>query len=70
MNIKDMLPYRFPKTSGKRLVDPHVIILGAGASVASCKFDKNGRQAPLLRNIHTILGLTAVLKEYWNTCYA
>lgn len=58
------LPYRIPSISKKRLLDPHVVILGAGASIASCPFDKNGNAVPALANIHKILGLTDKLQSY------
>lgn len=58
------LPYRIPSISKKRLLDPHVVILGAGASIASCPFDKNGNTVPALANIHKILGLTDKLQSY------
>lgn len=58
------LPYRLPNIKNKRLLDPLVVIVGAGASVAACKVDKYGKQVPLLKNIHTVLGLTDDLKEY------
>lgn len=64
MSIQDVLPYRLPNHIGKRLVDPHVVIVGAGASIAACKTDKNGKEVPLLKNIHSILGLTEELKNY------
>lgn len=64
MSLQDIVPYRLPRTKGKRLVDPHVVILGAGASIAACKHDKNGKQVPLLKNIHTVLGLTDALSKY------
>jgi len=58
------MSYRFPYVKDRRLQDPHVVILGAGASIAACKVDKNGREVPALSNIHKILGLTDMLKEY------
>lgn len=58
------LPYRLPNIKEKRLQDPHVVILGAGASIAACPIDKNGRKVPALANIHKILGLTDRLKQY------
>lgn len=58
------MPYRIPSISKKRLLDPHVVILGAGASIASCPFDKNGNTVPVLANIHKILGLTDKLQSY------
>ena len=38
------IPYRFPNIANKRLQDPHVVILGVGASIAACKVDRNGQQ--------------------------
>lgn len=64
MSLQDILPYRLPNHSGKRLLDPHVVIVGAGASIAACKIDKNGKEVPLLKNIHNILGLTDMLEKY------
>ena len=58
------LPYRLPNIKNKRLLDPHVVIVGAGASAAACKVDKYGKQVPLLKNIYTVLGLTDDLKKY------
>lgn len=58
------LPYRIPSIAKKKLLDPHVVILGAGASIASCPFDKNGKTVPALVNIHNILGLTEKLQSY------
>lgn len=56
------ISYRFPNIKNKRLQDPHVVILGAGASIATCKIDKNGKAVPALSNIHKVLGLTDMLK--------
>ncbi len=58
------LPYRIPSISKKKLLDPHVVILGAGASIASCPLDKNGKTIPALANVHTILGLTSKIQSY------
>ena len=52
MDIKSIVSYRLPDYEGKRLKDPHVVIVGAGASIAACNKDKNGRAVPLLKNIH------------------
>lgn len=30
MSIQDILPYRLPNFKNKRLLDPHVVIVGAG----------------------------------------
>ncbi len=59
-----ILSYRIPNIQNKRLLDPHVVILGAGASLAACRVDKFGNEVPLLKNVHTILGLTDELKSY------
>jgi hypothetical protein len=43
---------------------PHVVILGAGASVASCPDeDKNGRRLPTMNNFVDILGLRDLLEK-------
>ena len=64
MSIQDILPYRLPNFDEKRLIDPHVVIVGAGASIAACKKDKNGKEVPALKNIHVVLGFTDELKKY------
>ncbi|MBD5157185.1 MAG: hypothetical protein HDT13_06095 [Butyrivibrio sp.] len=64
MGIQDMLPYRTPNHKNKRLLDPHVVIIGAGASIAACKIDKNGKEVPILKNIHNVLGLTYEIEQY------
>lgn len=64
MSLQEILPYRLPNHKNKRLIDPHVVIVGAGASIAACKIDKNGKEVPLLKNIHNILGLTPELEKY------
>ena len=56
--------YRLPTVKNHRLYDPHVVIIGAGASKAACPKDKNGKSVPLLRNIHEVLGLQEKLKQY------
>lgn len=63
-NISELLPYRLPNNKNMRLLDPHVVIVGAGASIAACRVDKNGMEVPLLKNIHNILGMTDELKKY------
>lgn len=56
--------YRLPKFKDHRLLDPHVVIIGAGASIAACSIDKNGKAVPALRNIHEVLGLREKLEPY------
>lgn len=55
--------YRLPNIINKRLQDPHIVILGAGASKAAVPVDKNGLSVPLLSNIHTLLDLTNDIRE-------
>jgi hypothetical protein len=44
---------------------PHVVILGAGASVAACpEGDRNGRRLPTMDNFIEILGLRPLLEKY------
>ena len=44
---------------------PHVVLLGAGASLAACpNGDANGRKLPLMRNLVEIVGLTELLKAH------
>ena len=66
MGVQDGNSRRFPNINieNKRLMNPHVVIVGAGASIAACKIDKNGKEVPLLRNIHKILKLTSELEKY------
>ena len=64
MSLQNIVPYRLPNHKNKRLLDPHVVIVGAGASRAACKIDKNGKEVPLLKDVHKILGLTSELKKY------
>ena len=45
-----------------RMRRPHVVILGAGASLASCpNGDKNGKRLPLMYNFVEVLNLTELL---------
>lgn len=64
MSFQDIVPYRVVNVKNKRLLDPHVVIVGAGASIAACRFDKNCVEVPLLKNIHTVLGLEPELCKY------
>lgn len=64
MYNENSVPYRLPKCEGKRLKDHHVVIVGAGATIAACPKDKNGRTSPLLKDIHKVLGLTDELTKY------
>lgn len=56
--------YRLPNIKNRRIQDPHIVILGAGASIAACRVDKNGKTVPALANIHKVLGLTDMLSIY------
>jgi hypothetical protein len=58
------LPYRLPTIINKRLKDPHVVIIGAGASKAACPPIKMEILCLFLRDIHEVLGLTDKLKSY------
>ena len=43
---------------------PHVVILGAGASLAALpNGDKNGRKLPLMNNFVEVLNLSAILHK-------
>lgn len=44
---------------------PHVVILGAGASLAAFpKGDRNGRKLPLMNNLTEVVGLNSILSKY------
>lgn len=46
-------------------VAPHVVLLGAGASLAACpNGDAHGRRLPLMRNLVEVIGLVPILAEY------
>jgi len=48
-----------------RIARPHVLLLGAGASVAALpKGDKNGRILPVMNNFVEVLELHQVLKKH------
>jgi hypothetical protein len=40
---------------------PHIVILGAGASKATCQEDKNGKKLPIMNDFAEIVGLTQLL---------
>ncbi len=58
------LSYRLPQIKNRLLQDPHVVIVGAGATIAACPVDKSGKKVPALRDIHKILGLEELLLKY------
>lgn len=60
----EILPYRIPHIRNRKLEDPHVVIVGAGASIAACRYDKNGIEVPVLKNIHKVLGLETEVKKH------
>lgn len=48
---------------------PHVVILGAGASRAACpKGEANGRVLPLIDDLVNVVGLDSILSEYGVDC--
>lgn len=48
-----------------RMGRPHVIILGAGASRATCPYgDKNGRALPLMADFAACVGIEALLRDW------
>ena len=63
-SIQNILDYRLPRIKSKRLIDPHVVIIGAGASKAACPIDKNGNSVPLLKNILEVLEVESLLQQY------
>lgn len=53
---------RLPRLGAHDDADPHVFILGAGASVAACPHgDRNGRRLPLMPNLVEVVGLGDLL---------
>ena len=56
--------FALPTIVNGEISSPHVVIIGAGASKAACHYDKNGKEVPLLVDIHKVLGLTSNLKKY------
>lgn len=62
--MQDFLGYRLPGVKNKKLTDPHVVIIGAGASKAACPVDKNGERVPLLKNILEVLNVECELNQY------
>src|SRR5688500_11227945 len=48
-----------------RMHKPHVVILGSGASRASCPTgDKNGKSLPVMQDFSEKVGLTALLQSW------
>ncbi len=58
------IPYRIPRFRNHLLLDPHVVIIGAGASKAACPIDKNGEKIPLLRDLSRIILSKNEISEY------
>ncbi len=63
-SIQDIVDYRIPTIRNKKLVDPHVVIVGAGASKAACATDKRNCSVPLLKNILEVLSVDELLLKY------
>ena len=58
MTLPDLRP------DGVANESPHVVILGAGASLAACpRGDRYGRRLPTMANLAEIVGLSTVLKD-------
>jgi len=50
---------------GNACLAPHVVVLGAGATLAAFpNGDRNGKRLPLMRNLVEVLGLEPTLKKY------
>jgi hypothetical protein len=62
-SLQEILDYRIPKIANRRLTDPHVVIIGAGASKAACPIDTNGKRVPLLKNVLTVIDAGSILHE-------
>jgi hypothetical protein len=62
----DDLDYsRAQEIADVRMKRPHVVILGAGASRATCpKGDKNGRPLPVMMDFARLVGLTPLFKDW------
>lgn len=61
----DFPGYRFPEIDNGLLQDPHVVIIGAGASKAACpNGDRNGKVIPLLKSVCEIDGISECLETY------
>lgn len=51
--------------STQKLARPHVVIIGAGASLAAFpNGDRNGRRLPVIKNFVAVLGLANLLKKH------
>lgn len=65
MSTTDLIASVDELVRNPKIQRPHVVILGAGASVASCpKGDKNGRCLPTMDNLVKVLGLESLLSKY------
>ncbi|WP_298691163.1 hypothetical protein [uncultured Sulfuricurvum sp.] len=55
-----------PATNGVNVIAPHVVILGAGASIAMTRLneEKFGKKLPSMDNLVEIVGLEALLTEH------
>src|SRR5690348_2272984 len=64
MDIELSIAMRDELIKNPEMQRPHVVILGAGASVAACPAgDRNGRRLPTMDNFIEILGLGSLLKR-------
>lgn len=63
--MDDLIYSREQEVAEVRMMRPHVVILGAGASRAACpKGDKNGRLLPVMADFSKLLDLTPFFKEW------
>lgn len=54
-----------PTTGASKYANPHVVIVGAGASRAACPDgDANGRRLPLMADLVDLVGLKPLLAKY------
>jgi len=53
------------EAANTKMKKPHVVVLGAGASFATCpNGDKNGKELPLMRNLTKIIGIKPMLEKW------
>ncbi len=55
-----------PMTDGKNVIAPHTVLLGAGASIAMTRLNKEltGKELPSMDNLVEVVGLTNLLEAH------